>query len=240
VKDRKSWLLPAGIFVSLLLHAALFRLFHTPAEIPERPVERIGVTLRRKSPATEKPAVQPREIEPLPEQEPKDPLEPVEPPPEKPEIADKPEKHEADEEPEVPDEIPPEPSGAREEEPLQAETEFRARGDFHSPAVEEPSPGTQPDESSRVDDAVRQFVNLLREKKVYPYVARKKGLQGTVLLLVRLSPRGELLEASVLRSSGHTVLDKAALSLVKRAVPFSHETGRVLAMEVPVKYSLID
>jgi protein TonB len=88
--------------------------------------------------------------------------------------------------------------------------------------------------------AVKRFVERIDGKKMYPYPARKKGMQGTVLMLVRLDVGGELLEVRVLRSSGFGILDKAALSLVRQVVPYPHNTGVVLEIEVPIRYTLLD
>jgi protein TonB len=88
--------------------------------------------------------------------------------------------------------------------------------------------------------AVKGFVERIDGRKVYPYPARKKGMQGTVRMLVRLDAGGDLLEARVLRSSGYAILDKAALSLVRQVVPYHHNTGVVLEMEVPIRYTLLD
>jgi protein TonB len=88
--------------------------------------------------------------------------------------------------------------------------------------------------------AVKGFVERIDGRKVYPYPARKKGMQGTVLMLVRLDVDGELLEVRVLRSSNYGILDKAAVSLVRKVVPYPHNTGVALEMKVPIRYTLLD
>lgn len=50
---------------------------------------------------------------------------------------------------------------------------------------------------------------------VYPAVARRKGLEGLVLLEVRITGTGEVEKLSLLESSTHKVLDDAAMSAVK-------------------------
>lgn len=54
----------------------------------------------------------------------------------------------------------------------------------------------------------------------YPEQARRQELYGSLRLLVALLPDGEVKEVQILRSSGHSVLDQAAVEIVKLAAPF--------------------
>jgi protein TonB len=51
----------------------------------------------------------------------------------------------------------------------------------------------------------------------YPARARRQGWQGTVDVRLRVSGDGTVAEASVARSSGHAVLDAAAVSVARRS-----------------------
>ncbi len=55
----------------------------------------------------------------------------------------------------------------------------------------------------------------------YPDEARRGNLSGALLLDVALKPDGSVLEIIVRRSSGHKVLDDAAVRIVELASPFS-------------------
>ena len=55
-----------------------------------------------------------------------------------------------------------------------------------------------------------------QKQPAYPYRARKLGHQGTVILDVKLDEAGKVVEVVVEKTSGHSSLDKAALSTVKR------------------------
>ncbi len=55
----------------------------------------------------------------------------------------------------------------------------------------------------------------------YPDEARKRKLAGALLLDVSLKPDGSVLEIIVRRSSGHRVLDDAAVRIVELAGPFA-------------------
>jgi periplasmic protein TonB len=55
----------------------------------------------------------------------------------------------------------------------------------------------------------------------YPDEARRRKLAGALLLDVSLKPDGSVLEIIVRRSSGHRVLDDAAVRIVELAGPFA-------------------
>lgn len=55
----------------------------------------------------------------------------------------------------------------------------------------------------------------------YPDEARQRGLSGALLLDVALRPDGSVIEIVVRRSSGHKVLDDAAVRIVELAGPFA-------------------
>ena len=55
----------------------------------------------------------------------------------------------------------------------------------------------------------------------YPSEAVEQRLYGKLSLYVSIAPDGSLVETRVLKSSGHEVLDKAAVEIVKLAAPFA-------------------
>jgi protein TonB len=89
-----------------------------------------------------------------------------------------------------------------------------------------------------------QVIEGLRERimkeLVYPYVARKKGIQGVVYVTLRLDEHGNLLDVHITRSSGYKSLDNAAVQLVQKVVPYQHNLGRSLSVQIPIRYSLIN
>jgi len=54
----------------------------------------------------------------------------------------------------------------------------------------------------------------------YPEEARRKKLYGELRLLVTLLPNGNVAKIELLKSSGHVVLDQAAMRIVRLAAPF--------------------
>jgi protein TonB len=54
----------------------------------------------------------------------------------------------------------------------------------------------------------------------YPEEARNQGIYGDLRLLVAVYPNGSLKEVTLLQSSGHDILDQAALKIIRKAAPF--------------------
>lgn len=55
----------------------------------------------------------------------------------------------------------------------------------------------------------------------YPTEARRQQLYGSLRLLVALLPNGNVSEIQILQSSGHSILDQAAIGIVNMAAPFA-------------------
>jgi len=54
----------------------------------------------------------------------------------------------------------------------------------------------------------------------YPEEARRKEIHGSLRMLVTLRPDGSVQEVDILKSSGHALLDDAAIRIVQLASPF--------------------
>jgi len=75
----------------------------------------------------------------------------------------------------------------------------------------------------------------------YPTLARRRGWEGTVQLSVRVLENGQVGDIMVIKSSGHSLLDKTALETVKQYRFAAGEKGdQKIAMwvEVPVHFRL--
>lgn len=86
---------------------------------------------------------------------------------------------------------------------------------------------------------IRAFVERIESLKYYPYIARRKGIEGTVIILAHLDKEGELKEATLKASSGYEILDMKAVELIKKACPFRHGYNSDLKIEIPITYRLI-
>ncbi len=99
----------------------------------------------------------------------------------------------------------------------------------------------------RPDPALRTLVRgrLQRELAArfrYPYLARRHGWEGRVVLGLQLTPDGHIHRPRVTKSSGHRVLDRAALDAVAGAGPLEWAPpllqGAALDLDLPVIYRL--
>jgi len=84
---------------------------------------------------------------------------------------------------------------------------------------------------------------MYNPKPRYPRDARRRGEEGKVMLLVDVLPNGRVGEISVESSSGHRLLDAAAVKAVRRwRFAPAKKTGRPVRAQVriPVEFNLRD
>ena len=75
----------------------------------------------------------------------------------------------------------------------------------------------------------------------YPLIARKRGYEGRVLLSVQVAGSGQVADITIAKSSGHTLLDHAAMDAVRRWRFRSASGGESpvdTIVEVPVTFRL--
>lgn len=65
-------------------------------------------------------------------------------------------------------------------------------------------------------NSLRRAQAAFSEHLLYPPEAVKRGLEGEVILLLTLTETGQLASAEIARSSGHVLLDQAALDAAGR------------------------
>jgi protein TonB len=85
------------------------------------------------------------------------------------------------------------------------------------------------------------LVGRIRERQEYPSLARLRGVEGKVQVRIVIQKNGELGEASIVRSSGHLVLDEAALKTVRDAFPLPLDKPLdtpQLVRVIPISYTL--
>jgi len=80
--------------------------------------------------------------------------------------------------------------------------------------------------------------------KRYPAIALEKGWQGKVEVRMVIGANGMIASASIKASSGHDILDKQALEMLKKGnatvpIPASLR-GREFSIDIPVKFDLED
>jgi protein TonB len=83
--------------------------------------------------------------------------------------------------------------------------------------------------------------DFISNNLVYPPIARRRNIQGTVGISFEIETNGELVSVSVNGSSGSSVLDNAAVSLVNKIRPFENVTiKRKLTLRVNIEYKLTE
>ena len=98
-------------------------------------------------------------------------------------------------------------------------------------------PATKADNAWLAESLGRRIKELTR----YPSSARLNGSEGKVVLRVVLRADGHLVDVVVHRSSGHEVLDRAAMETVRLACPIHMKqalSAAEVAVYVPIVYSL--
>lgn len=73
---------------------------------------------------------------------------------------------------------------------------------------------------------------LLRAQR-YPKKAKRKKLRGTVQVSFLIAPSGSVSKVRIVRSSGHPVIDQAALDMVRRASPMPKFPSNLRAKHMP-------
>lgn len=89
----------------------------------------------------------------------------------------------------------------------------------------------------------QQLLAHIERHKYYPAQARRKQIEGTVVVAFDMDVNGALRSYSLVRSAGHKILDEAALATIRNASPFplppaASMSRATLAFQVPVQFRL--
>lgn len=117
-------------------------------------------------------------------------------------------------------------------EPLETRAESISAGSVSIPAVPDLSGvmGLKVGNWTPVPDAPQEFVSRqdytqmvkmkIESRKRYPDPARSRRTEGRVTVSFTITPEGRVTGVQVVKSSGHALLDQAALATVAEASPF--------------------
>ena len=260
----KFWL---ALALSLLLHAGLYYLVPYLQSRAVTPLERIEIVLDTAlqpvapAPAPTPPAPPPVKAEPVPEKPEPKPVVKPQPKREKPvetppvlatEAPAAPQDYVVPVEPESVVETTPEPVSepvVSEPAPVVSNTPAPAISSesVTTPSTSNPAVATQ---NSEPQEATAQeawngygqlLYNLVGRNKNYPQIAIRRNWEGEVKIYARFI-LGKLVEASIVTSSGHQVLDDEALEMVHKAagqLPVSGELARKsFTVTIPVAFQL--
>jgi protein TonB len=109
----------------------------------------------------------------------------------------------------------------------------------------QPAPPAQSMPDTGALDIYRlELMQVARMYKRYPRAARDNNWEGRVVVRMVIGTNGMISSISVAASTGHELLDKQALDMIKRAkggvlIPPALR-GREFTLEIPVLYSLKD
>jgi protein TonB len=137
-------------------------------------------------------------------------------------------------------EVAPEPPPAPQPEPvIQTKVEQPIKAEIKKasppkPKARRPEKKAEPLAGQQLEDALAQ----LSDKLLYPPEAIKQGLQGETLLVLDVGEGGRIVMASIATSSGHAVLDQAALRAARQVGHLSPLlAGRSILL--PVRFRLL-
>ena len=127
-----------------------------------------------------------------------------------------------------------------------------------APQVEAPPPKTPPvaivprepakpvvvpvDTTEVRDNYDNALWSAIVKHKQYPRIAQMRGWQGEAIVELQIDGNGKLKSKKIIQSSGHEVLDKQALDMVEKALPFPAPPevlrGSSFSVKVPIAFKL--
>lgn len=93
---------------------------------------------------------------------------------------------------------------------------------------------------------MRQLSLWLARHKEYPTIARRRNLEGEVIIQFVIDREGNLLRHTIIQPSSHQSLNRATVNMIKRASPMPAvpasiaQTKLEFEYEIPVKFDLSD
>ncbi|MEQ8442728.1 MAG: TonB family protein [Alphaproteobacteria bacterium] len=91
-------------------------------------------------------------------------------------------------------------------------------------------------------DYIAQLRYWLERHKEYPREARRRRMQGVVVVALRIGRAGEIMAQEIRDASGHELLDEETLAMLRRATPLppfpDGMEGAFMDIVVPIEYSL--
>jgi len=104
-----------------------------------------------------------------------------------------------------------------------------AAANAYAPGVPDNAPSS--DTLGRLDAAIAK-------KLKYPVQARRRGIQGTVVLSIAADHSGRLTLCALEKSSGNKLLDEAGLKLLKGLFPFPGGFASAFQTRIAISYTL--
>ncbi len=90
---------------------------------------------------------------------------------------------------------------------------------------------------------INSYLSLIRKKieknKKYPIIARKMGIEGVTNIEFTIRKGGLISNLKILKSSGSSILDNAAINAIKLTSPFPQIPAKLKLNKITLKLSLI-
>jgi protein TonB len=92
------------------------------------------------------------------------------------------------------------------------------------------------------DDYRALVVSLIASKKRYPARAQRLGIEGRVVVTVKISGTGKLLHTEIQENAEYSFFDREVLRMIQAAAPFpkppTSMQGRDISVQIPVEFEL--
>jgi TonB family protein len=89
----------------------------------------------------------------------------------------------------------------------------------------------------RNTDLLSAIRSSIEKAKTYPLIARKRGIEGTVLVSFRINGKGLPQDVKIVNSSGYQILDEEVPKMLRKASPFPELNGEIV---IPITFKLSD
>jgi TonB family protein len=99
------------------------------------------------------------------------------------------------------------------------------------------SPPSKQDDIGQKKDYYALITAAIEKAKTYPFLARKKKIEGTVIAAFSINAKGYPQDINIRKSSGFEILDSTAMKIVIKAAPFPRVAEPV---EIPITFRITD
>ena len=97
------------------------------------------------------------------------------------------------------------------------------------------------DDNREYEELLAYISTLIRQNLLYPQMARRRNIEGVVGVYFEIGIDGGLVSVRVNHSSGSSILDRAAVSLIEKICPIkSGAIGRSMALNININYELTE
>jgi protein TonB len=107
----------------------------------------------------------------------------------------------------------------------------------NSPSASFPSSSFIEAEKTKLSETIYA---LIEKEKQYPPIARRRNIEGNVAISITVSVDGNLQDSKILSSSNSTILDQAAINLIKNIFPLKTKLQSETELAITIAYSLIN